>query len=342
MQCNKIEESVDFRPANQQLWPKLRSFIDQHSSFYRRLITFDKLANLSFLLLLLTSSLSLFHSLIPPAEPSLAAFSLSSALLLASSWYVFNRYMAIFKEYKSSQVVERFIKQCCSTIHYQDFVPEHKITIAGALGYFADQLMQTPFSSLTKRSLIVATTSLLHSFWCRVRNGEILLLHEKLLKKAHLEYLSLIHNEPLNLTYHSHLANSCVLLANHHSNAACSVSWFSLFKSEKQQICLEKQRHFVQKAIEEFTIICQFAPNDPWTYTQLAESYRQLKLPHKEIEACEHLLKLCPNDIEFIWRLGKLFFLTGQNAKGLQQYQQLLELDSAKAVLLIREYDNPM
>lgn len=100
----------------------------------------------------------------------------------------------------------------------------------------------------------------------------------------------------------------------------------------------EKYRLATERAIEEFKIICSYAPDDPWVLSQLALSYRDLQLPFEEINACESFLRLCPGDKDSLHRLGSLYFELGANAKGLEVYRQLCHIDCSQAASLILQY----
>ncbi len=93
-----------------------------------------------------------------------------------------------------------------------------------------------------------------------------------------------------------------------------------------------------QKALEEFTIIYHYAPDDPWIHMQLAQSYRALSMFEKEIEEYEAILKMSPLDQQVLFRLGMLYFEHGQNAKGLQIYEELKRSNLKKAEQLIVFY----
>ena len=60
--------------------------------------------------------------------------------------------------------------------------------------------------------------------------------------------------------------------------------------------------------------------------------------PKEEIKEYETILKLCPNDKETLYKLGKLYFEQGLNAKGLQVYEILKNSNYIKAESLIHFY----
>ena len=91
-------------------------------------------------------------------------------------------------------------------------------------------------------------------------------------------------------------------------------------------------------AIEEFEIVKEYAPNDPWVYAQLAYGWKELNMIEKEIEAYETIVSLRPGDLDSLFYLGTLYFSCSKNAKGLQIYENLRKLDERKAMELIGYY----
>ena len=99
-----------------------------------------------------------------------------------------------------------------------------------------------------------------------------------------------------------------------------------------------KFRATAERAIEEFKILNHYAPDDPWVHLQLAYSYHDLGMPDKETREYETVLKLCPDDRDILYKLGTLYFQQGQNAKGLQVYEELKDCNYKKAQQVISRY----
>ena len=76
------------------------------------------------------------------------------------------------------------------------------------------------------------------------------------------------------------------------------------------------------------------------SHEQLAAGYKNLDLPEQEIAEIEILLKLKPQDKEILFRLGILCFQQGQNARGLQIYEELKQANYKKSSDLICFYGN--
>ncbi len=81
------------------------------------------------------------------------------------------------------------------------------------------------------------------------------------------EYIEQIIKDPMDWGGHQEIANAYVML-------------YSLLTEAGH---LEDGKKYCRRAIEEFKILCQYAPQDPWVHTQLAYGYHDLKMPKEEI-----------------------------------------------------------
>ena len=95
----------------------------------------------------------------------------------------------------------------------------------------------------------------------------------------------------------------------------------------------------LERALEEYHIIDEYEPKDPWVHAQRASLYKELEKAEEEQKEYEQILQMDPNNNEILLRLGKLYFRKGETAKGLKIYDQLQDLDLDKATELITEYD---
>lgn len=166
-------------------------------------------------------------------------------------------------------------------------------------------------------------------------------IRELLLKAATEEYIAFVRKEPTNPEAHALLANAYVMLSGLYIDPR------NLDPEEKEKWVSKKKfngemeakfKDAAKKAIEEFKILKDYAPNDPWVYTQLAYSYRDLQMPEKEKESYEAILSLRPHDHETRYKLGVLCFERGENARGLQVYEDLKKAHFAKADELVKIY----
>lgn len=173
-------------------------------------------------------------------------------------------------------------------------------------------------------------------FWCDVH-----FMKELLLQGCIEEHIQLVRMEPTDLEAHAGLANAYVMLSGLYVDPRTVEGldddrWIPPNKYNEQ--FSKKFRTIAERAIEEFKILSDYAPHDPWVHAQLAYSYRDLQMPIEEIKEYETILQLCPDDKETLFKLGKLYFEQGQNAKGLKVYENLKHSHYKKAESLIHFY----
>lgn len=181
---------------------------------------------------------------------------------------------------------------------------------------------------------------------------EVLILREMLLIASIDEYIKLVQSDPINVKVHAHLARAYVGLARLFKNESRSerdhvrVATPSgnsqegvVLLSRRQQLFKPKFLRAARCAVEEFKIIRELAPNDPWVHAQLASSYGDLQMRSEEIAQYERLLQICPDDDDSRFRLGMLYFQEAANAQGLKMYQHLVESGYPRAHQLLSFYD---
>lgn len=159
---------------------------------------------------------------------------------------------------------------------------------------------------------------------------DIYRMRELLLLASLEEHIKLVRCEPTSLEIHAALANAYVMLSTLYAK--------QMGKKEFDQSLETKFRTTSEKAIEEFKILSDYAPNDPWVHLQLAYSYHDLQMPLEEIKEYEMILRINPDDKEALFKLGTLYFQQGMNAKGLRVYEELKHYNFKKAEILIRFY----
>lgn len=147
---------------------------------------------------------------------------------------------------------------------------------------------------------------------------------------------------PCDVNLHSRLANAFISLQHHYLEpiqAKALMSVPSLFLTSKQKEELQDRAKKASRiALEELEIVRTYAPDELWVREQLAISYRELGMNQKELEECEKLLKLSPDDAQVLLRLGTLYFQTGYPGKGLMMYGHLKDINPALADELIVHY----
>jgi tetratricopeptide (TPR) repeat protein len=167
-------------------------------------------------------------------------------------------------------------------------------------------------------------------------------MKEMLLFTSIHEHIQLIKMEPSNAEAHASLATTYRQLSRLYIDPRkirpeLEEQWIPpAYFSEEMYA---KFKSGAERAIEEFKILQDYLPNDPWIHAQLASLYHDLEMPAQEIQEYETLLKLAPQDKEVLFRLGILYFEQGHNARALRIYELLKKTKDSKAEELIAFYD---
>lgn len=274
------------------------------------------------------------------------ALTLSSIFLTTFASFVTIIYLNTARTHRLIELRDRFLLSCRQYIGYQEGNKSHHLTLAEMASRLAVDMADREYSYLSRLCVVEVFRSYVESIsawkhWRDVHN-----FRRMLLESAIDESLSLVRCDPLNIEVHASLANAYVLMAS----LFCDPSRSETFNFDdehqdrwlppgrKQPIMEKAFRDFSSRAVEEFQIISDFAPEDPWVHAQLAYSYHDLKMFPEEIAAYEALLELCPEDHDARFRLGLLYFQQGSNAKGLEMYSRLKESCFSKADVLITFY----
>ncbi len=171
---------------------------------------------------------------------------------------------------------------------------------------------------------------------------DLLRLKEMLFLTSIQEHIRLIKNEPSDLEAHASLASNYVGLASLYQDPRNltlneALCWTPPeYESEEMRAKFEMA---LERALEEYHIIDEYAQRDPWVHAQRAALYKELERHEEEQKEYEEILQVDPENNEILVRLGKLYFRKGENAKGLKIYDQLKHLDGSKAGELISQYD---
>lgn len=331
---------MPFLVDSEQLELQLRALIDSFARNIRKTAWrhFLWLNGIYFVTALL--GLALIASLTLWVSPLFTALSLSTFLLSFVAGYVLRRYINLHKADDYILLIQQFGHACEKTLEYKFHKDEFHSTLGLGYAIFADCLHDLEYNFLNFKFIPKSLSPLLENLSCFFFQHDLFLAREVLLQASLTEYLQLVKTDPINLTYHSQLANGYVLLSrlykNPRENSEEERRWIDS-RIYTEEIAA-KYRRSTERAIEEFKIISSYAPDDPWVLAQLALSYRDLNLPLEEIHTCEALLRLSPSDRETLHRLGTLYFQLGANAKGLEVYRQLCHIDCAMASSLITYY----
>lgn len=218
---------------------------------------------------------------------------------------------------------------------------EHHLLVAHACCQLATEIHAQEYQVFKCPTWSIFLSSSFEKLNCWWFWQDIHFMKELLLQACVDEHIKLVRMEPTDLEAHAGLANAYVMLSGLYVDPRTVEGldddrWIPPNKyNESFKL---KFRSIAERAIEEFRILNDYAPNDPWVHAQLAYSYRDLQMPKEEIGEYEIILQLCPDDKEALFKLGKLYFEQGFNAKGLQVYETLKRSNYKKAESLIHFY----
>jgi tetratricopeptide (TPR) repeat protein len=274
-------------------------------------------------------------------KSTLLAFGLAVLFLTLFSYFVIRLYFQAKKPEQFSTIKDEFLESCKRLINYQEGVPEHHIALANATCKLAAHLHDQEYSYYTPPEWLRGLRPLLEKFSCWCFWKDLFTLKELLLNSAVEEHIKVVKVEPTHLEVHAALANAYVTLSSLYADPRKfegydEERWISKERlSDSMQL---RYRLIAERAIEEFKILKEYSPQDPWVHLQLAYSYHDLQMPEEEIKEYEAILTLKPEDVDTLFKLGMLYFQQGQNAKGLQAYQTLKHRHPKKADHLIKFY----
>ncbi|NGX27962.1 MAG: hypothetical protein K940chlam1_00134 [Candidatus Anoxychlamydiales bacterium] len=283
--------------------------------------------NISFFSLFFVEIIS-FIILFPIFDSStLLALLLAGIFLTAFTYFVLLFY---FQSKKNEQIValkDRFIKVCKRALSIPIGSAEHHLTIALASLKLSENLSK--LENIIPKILLF--TKKISSFFLK---QDIFKFKELLLTAAIDEHLEQLKLTPTDLEVHASLANIYTNLSSLYLNAKTNVFFSNIAQSHLNQ----KYEACITSNLEEFKILNDYAPNDPWIHLQLAMSYNKLNLKKEQIKEYEIIYKLCPNDNNVLFKLGALYFETKRNSKGLRIYEELLMRSFKDASKLLTYY----
>jgi len=271
-----------------------------------------------------------------------AAFGLALFFLTLFSYFVLLFFFQAKKPQQLLTIRSRFCETCHSLLNLSQEDPQALLRVSKALEEFALFLSKKELSfyasSFTIKSFV--PLALKFKIWLHWKN--FLQMKELFFQQSIEIIISLIKRAPTDLELHACLAESytklCKLYVHPQKMQTDGVlPWIS--PEYSSSFMHEQFLLYSGKAIEEFKILEDLAPKDPWILAHLAEIYRLQEKAEEEIRHCEELLKLTPDNGELLFQLGVLYFKEGYSAKGLKMYKLLQNNSSEKAVKLIEHYN---
>lgn len=321
---------------NQQLNLVIEPILPQ----FDRLLRSDVLFNFLFLTIGIVELVTLLFFFTFLMQSSLMAIGLAFLFLTLFSYYVLRIYFKTKRPEQMHYLTHRFVNACQVLLNYQAGVPEHHLALANASLKMAKSLegRENLLYPMPKFLFFLAKPLEIFSAWWHAE--DVHTIREILLQISIKEHIELVKCEPTSMEAHIALANAYVMLSslyaeNHNDFSDPDQGNSPNFKTPAREL---KFRQTAERAVEEFKIIEHYAPNDPWVHSQLAYSYRDLKMPEEEIKELEAILRLIPEDKDTIYKLGILYFQLGKDSSGLQMYEKLKRTHLKKAETLINHY----
>lgn len=273
-------------------------------------------------------------------QSAVLAISLGLVFLTFFSYFILKIYLQTKKPEQYREIINRYLQACKVNINYKEGHPEHHIALANACCKLADTLHGKEYAFYQLPRLLKPLKIYIEQFSCWWHWQDVHRFKELLLMISIEENIKLVKCEPTSLEVHAALANAYVMLSGLYIDPRKlgydEERWIPNERYTPQTE--EKFRVTAQRAIEEFKVLNDYAPNDPWVHAQLAYSYRDLQMPAEEIKEYETILKLNPGDRDTLYKLGLLYFQQGLNAQGLRIYEELKRTNYKKAESLMENY----
>lgn len=275
-------------------------------------------------------------------KTTIFAFSLAGLFLTGFAYFVLFFYFQAKKPEELLAIRERFLSLCQTSLPSGISPVEDHAFFIHSLEDLVLSLHRQEYTYYSLPSSFITLCPLMQKFSAWVHWKDIHHMKELILFQLVSEHIELIKLQPTDLNTHAQLAQTYEALAElythpHLLHPESKTLWVS--PEYFSPLILEKRTTFLQKALEEYTILNAYRPSDPWVYTQLGSLYNHLDLPEKEISCYETLLKITPENQEILFQLGILYFKQGHNAQGLQLYEKLKKAEETKAAELIKFYE---
>lgn len=275
------------------------------------------------------------------AQSLVLALSLSIVFFSFFAYFTLRIYFQTKKPEQFEEIKDRYLAACKDLLNYQEGQEDHYNALANACCKFANKLHAREYSYYTPPSWFYFLAPLLERVSCWWHWRDIFFMKEKMLEEAVSEHIKLVKCQPTSLEAHAFLANAYVMLSGLYIDPRSLEGYDEdrwIPKNKYTERFDDKFRFAAERAIEEFKILSEYAPDDPWVHNQLAYSYHDLQMPLEEIKEYEAIQKLVPTDKDNLYKLGMLYFQQGLNAKGLRVYEDLKKAHYSKSESLIKYY----
>ena len=321
MATESLHISIEHEASGEK---RLSSLLRRHFAFH-----------LIFFLFLLGQVAAFIHLLSSSGNSSLLACLLASLVLSTFTYFILHFYLQTRKNDKLHLICSDFVQEHQASSYKE----EANLFLANAVYRFAASLEEKEYTVLSSPLPLASLRRAMKKANFFLMWKDIITLRELLLLVSVRQHVDLIKERPTDLETHASLANTYVAIARLYlAPTSPDLTWTHRFYDKEP--LKERFTKATEKALQEFEIIDNYAPDDPWVHAQLALCYHDLHMYAEEIKAYETILTLCPDDKEVMYRLGVLYFRQGVNAKGLRIYEELLRLGYSRVEQLLSYYDS--
>ncbi|MFI5344386.1 MAG: tetratricopeptide repeat protein [Chlamydiales bacterium] len=341
MSSSTIEKEIHVEFDKDFYRNKIHNFIVPTIDQFEKKLRSYAFFNLSFIVLIFVELIYFFVHLTFLLQTFVLAIHLALIFATIFSYFTLRLYFQTYKREKLMKLCNEFVDACRSELNELEGEPEYYCLTGQACCQLASELHSKEYGIYRAPFWLKSVESLLEKFSCWCHWMDVHMMKEMCLQACVEEHILFVRIAPTDLEAHAGLANAYVMLSGLYVDPRSIEGldddrWIPPQKYNEE--FRSKFRLIAERAIEEFKILSDYAPNDPWVHIQLAYSYHDLQMPQKEIKEYETVLQLCPEDKETLYKLGKLYFEQGHNAKGLQVYETLTKSNYKKAEDLIHFY----
>ncbi|MCE2983565.1 MAG: hypothetical protein LW832_08375 [Parachlamydia sp.] len=320
---------------------KAASLIPPAIQQFRRILKINTFFNAFFIVLLAAQIIYFFIHIAFLVQNFVLGIHIALFFATLFSYFTMRLYFQTQKNERLIELKEDFLNDCKEAIPECKGIPELHLVLAECCCKLAAALHGSEYELIKSPLDYDFLAQPIEKISCILYWEDVHFMKELLLNACIEEHLKMVRIEPTHLETHATLANAYVMLSGLYIDPRTvegldDEKWIP--KGKFNEGFRKKFRMIAGKAIEEFKILSDYAPQDPWVHAQLAYSYRDLQMAEEEIKEYEIILQLCPEDRETLFKLGKLYFEQGYNAKGLQVYESLKRTNYKKAEDLILHY----
>jgi tetratricopeptide (TPR) repeat protein len=316
----------------------IQNLIDFSLAEFRKNLRSYIFFNLFFIILIVAEIVYFFVNLTFLVQSFVLAIHLALIFATLFSYFTFRLYLQTRKTEKEIDLKNTFKESCRIELEEGE---NQNTTLAQLCCKLAAEMHGMEYNIFKCPNWLSSLTSSMEKLSCYIHWQDVHFMKELLLRACVEEHIKFVRSEPTNLDAHAGLANAYVMLSGLYVDPRTIEGLDDDRWTPPNKYNENFRNHFrttAERAIEEFRILSDYAPHDPWVHAQLAYSYRDLQMPQEEIKSYETILQLCPDDKETLYKLGKLYFEQGLNAKGLQVYETLKNANYIKAESLIHYY----